>query len=319
MLVEQEVEPIARHARGHDAGQRRPRRERDVLVRGLGWLGIGLGLLGLLAPRRVARLIGAGGGPGTSALVRAVAARELATGIAILARKHPSPALSARVAGDALDLALLGSAFARPGADRGRLAAATAVVSGVTALDIAASRGHAAGERRKHVEESITIACTPAQAYAVWRDFEQLPRFMKHLESVRVIDSVRSVWRTDAPVGRSVEWTAEIVEDTPNERIAWHSIEGSVVRTHGVVRFETAPGGRGTEVHVEMDYEVPLGALVTSVAKLFRKAPEQQVADDLRAFKQILEVGEIVRSDSSVHGRPHSARPPRADELGGRS
>jgi hypothetical protein len=82
------------------------------------------------------------------------------------------------------------------------------------------------------------------------------------------------------------------------------------VDTSGVVRFRPAPGGRGTEVHVEMTYDPPAGALGAMVAKLFGRDAEQEVAEDLRVFKQVMELGEIVRSDASIHARPHSAQPP---------
>jgi len=127
----------------------------------------------------------------------------------------------------------------------------------------------------------------------MWRDFSNLPRFMNHLESVQVIDQRRSHWKTKAPAGKSVEWDAEIIEDRPGELIAWRSLEGSQIGNSGVVRFIDAPGDRGTEVHVELEYQPPLGTLGVVFARLLGEEPEQQAADGLRRFKQILETGRV--------------------------
>jgi len=133
---------------------------------------------------------------------------------------------------------------------------------------------------------------------------------MSHLESVRPTGETTSHWKAKAPAGSTVEWDAEIVQDRANELIAWRSLPGSSVENSGVVRFRHAPGGRGTEVHVEMSYNPPSGALGSVVAMLFGKEPDQEVSEDLRVFKQIMETGEPIRSDASVHARPHSAQPP---------
>jgi uncharacterized membrane protein len=108
----------------------------------------------------------------------------------------------------------------------------------------------------------------------------------------------------------SVEWDAEITEDRANELIAWRSLPGAEVDNVGRVRFVPAPGGRGTEVHVELSYRPPAGVLGATFAKLFGEAPEQQIEGDLRRLKQVLETGEVVHSDASIHRGAHSARPP---------
>ena len=161
-----------------------------------------------------------------------------------------------------------------------------------------------------HVKKAITVNRPPEEVYRFWHDFRNLPRFMKHLEDVRVTGNRRSHWKAKAPAGTTVEWDAEVVDDRPNELIAWRSLEGADVDNWGSVRFAPAPGGRGTEVRVELDYAPPGGALGATVAKLFGEEPEQQMQDDLRRFKQVLETGEVVYSEATVHGRPHPARPP---------
>ncbi len=149
---------------------------------------------------------------------------------------------------------------------------------------------------------AITVNDRPDAVYSAWRDFECLPRFMDHLESVSVTGHRRSHWVAHGPVGTTVEWDAEITEDVPGERISWRSLEGASVDNAGWVHFRPAPGDQGTEVHLELEYSPPGGALGSVVAKLFGEEPNQQVSDDLRRFKQILETGEIARSDGSPLG-----------------
>lgn len=161
------------------------------------------------------------------------------------------------------------------------------------------------------VKKAITINHPPEEIYSYWHNFENLPSFMHHLESVQVTGDRRSHWKTKAPAGTTVEWDAEITQDEPNRLIAWRSLAGADVENSGTVRFKPAPGGRGTEVHVELHYDAPGGPIGALIAKLFGEEPAQQVSDDLRAFKQIIETGQVVHSDASIHRRPHPAQPPK--------
>src|ERR1043165_315096 len=159
----------------------------------------------------------------------------------------------------------------------------------------------AQGQGMMHVQHSLVINAAPQELYQFWHNFENLPNIMKHLESVRVTDERRSHWVAKAPAGTSVEWDAEITEDRPNELIAWRSLEGSDVDNSGSVRFEPAPGGRGTIVRVEINYTPPGGALGSLVAKLFGEEPGQQAQESLRAFKQLMETGELAVSDGTFY------------------
>lgn len=163
---------------------------------------------------------------------------------------------------------------------------------------------------------AITINASPDAVYNAWRDFERLPMFMYHLESVSPLDDRRSHWVAKAPAGTTVEWDAEIADDVPGQRIAWRSVEGSSVDNTGSVQFRLAPGGQGTEVYVELQYSPPGGALGSAIAKVFGEEPNQQIRDDVRRFKQIVETGEVARSDGSPLGsrtqnqmRQHDAHP----------
>jgi len=161
-----------------------------------------------------------------------------------------------------------------------------------------------------HVTKAITVNRPAEEVYRFWRSFENFPRFMHYLESVQTNGNGRSHWRAKGPGGKTVEWDAEIVEDRPNELIAWRSVPGSEVENAGSVRFVPALGGRGTEVHVELDYNPPAGVLGAAVATLLGREPAQEMTADLRAFKQVMELGEVVQSDASLAGEPHPAQPP---------
>jgi uncharacterized membrane protein len=143
------------------------------------------------------------------------------------------------------------------------------------------------------LEKSVTIDRPVEELYAFWRSFDNLPRFMDHLESVQVIDERRSHWVAKAPAGTRVEWDAEIHNEIPNELIAWRSLPGSDISNAGSVHFRPAPSGRGTEVRVALSYEPPAGRLGDAVAKLFGESPSQQVDADLRRFKQVMEAGDL--------------------------
>jgi uncharacterized membrane protein len=288
----------------------------ERLGRELGWLSLGLGLPAVAAPRAFARTLGVSGDGDSRALARVVGLRELAVAAGLLAQPRRAEWLWARVVGDAMDLALLGGALVRGAPGRGRLLASTAAVVGITAVDVygarrlSSERGQTKEGQAMDVRQAITINRPPDEIYQFWRDFTNLPRFMHHLEEVRVLDERRSHWEAKAPAGQAVEWDAEIIDDHPNEWIAWRSLPGADVENAGTVRFAPAPGGRGTEVRVELHYAPPAGPLGKAVAALFGEEPAQQVRDDLRALKQVLETGEVVHSDASIHGRPHPARPP---------
>jgi uncharacterized membrane protein len=287
----------------------------ERIARGLGWFSIGLGLAEIAAPRRMARAIGVTDDRRNCATLRAIGVREIASGVGILSRDRPVGAVWTRVGGDVMDLTLLGRALSSSRSRRTRVAAATAAVLGVTALDAVTgrklSRGTTAGAaRRRGIElrRAVTIDRPREEVYAFWRNFENLPRFMEHLVSVRVLDDRRSHWRARVPGGATVEWDAEIIEDRPNELIAWRSLDQSDVPNTGTVRFLPSPHG-GTEIRVELRYEVPGGRLAGTAAKVLGKVPEIQVASDLRRLKQVLELGEIVHSDDSIVPGPNPARP----------
>lgn len=159
------------------------------------------------------------------------------------------------------------------------------------------------GQQRIEVVKVLTINRSPEELYRFWRNFENLPTVMQHLDFVTVLDDKRSHWAMKGPGGKRIEWDAEIVNEKANQLIAWQSCEGADVDHWGAVRFVPAPGGRGTEVTVELEYEPIGGAFGAAVAKLFGEEPGQQMAEDLRRFKQLMEAGEVPTTEGQPRGR----------------
>lgn len=280
------------------------------LAHSLGWFGIGIGLAQLLAPRRFAQAVGAAPRP---MLVRALGAREIASGLGILGARQPARWLSARAGGDLMDLAMLALALRSPVARPLRLGLAAAAVLGVAALDGVASartgRHPRAVPRQSAapgvvpVEQHLWVNRSPADCHALWSDITRFPQFMAHVERVERIDERRSHWIARAPAGMRVEWDAELLDGDPGRSIAWRSLPGGAVRHAGVVRFEPAPGGRGTIVRLRMLVRPPGGDLGARVAGLFGDSPLQAAREDLRRFKRLIETGEVPTTAGQSHGR----------------
>jgi uncharacterized membrane protein len=289
------------------------------LAKGLGWFSIGLGLSELLAPQAIAKISGVSNRH--TSLIRLYGLREIASGITIFAQKNPATGVWSRVAGDMLDLASLGAAATSPSANKGRVAFATANVLAVTALDVMCAKQLSSNGSSHGIHASgvCVVNRTPDEVYQFWRRFENLPRFMRHLESVEDLGGGRSHWVAKGPAGMHVEWDATIVADDPGRVITWRSLEDADVDNAGAVRFEAAPGGRGTIVRVNLEYSPMGGVIGATVAKLFGEEPEQQMDDDLRRFKQVMEVGEVVVSEATLLGTGYMeqrpAQPPAASEL----
>jgi uncharacterized membrane protein len=154
------------------------------------------------------------------------------------------------------------------------------------------------------VRASFTINKPVEEIWRFWRDFTNLPRFMTHLQSVQPTSERYSHWTARAPMGRQISWHAEIIEERENEYLVWRSLPGSEVQNAGSVEFRRAPGNRGTEIHVTLQYRPPAGRVGHAVASLFGESARQQVREDLRHFKQLMEAGEI----PTIEGQPHGTR-----------
>ncbi len=156
--------------------------------------------------------------------------------------------------------------------------------------------------KTQHVRESVTINKSASELYHYWRHLSNLSDIMSHLESVTEKTDTRSHWVAKGPVGLSVEWDAEVTQDIENQLIAWKAVEDADVQNEGSVTFAEAPGGRGTEVRVNLTYHPPGGQLGAAVAKLFGEEPSQQLSDDLRRFKQRMETGVTATTQGQPSG-----------------
>jgi uncharacterized membrane protein len=294
-----------------DPGQARPEADGSTLARGLGVFSLGLGITELAAPELLAKAIGLQPSRRTSFVVRAFGMREVLAGLGVLMLPRRSLPLWARLAGDALDLAAIGWAATTQRTRIERLAAAAVAVAGAAALDAVA------GSRVKRAQRtvidpvifSVTISRPPAEVYAFWRKLENLPLFMDFLESVTQLggDTKRSHWVATLPLRGSVAWDAELTEDRPGEKIAWRTVEGGTFAHQGEVTFARTPGRDMTEVRVKLQLGLLGQAPSMRLAKMLTKP---QIKGDLRRLKQVLETGEVVRSDASIHIGPHPAQPP---------
>jgi uncharacterized membrane protein len=149
------------------------------------------------------------------------------------------------------------------------------------------------------IEKSVLVNRPAEELYRFWRNFENLPRFMDHLESVTVLDENRSHWVAKAPAGTRVEWDATIHNEIENQLIAWRSLPGAEVNNAGSVHFTPSASGAATEVRVVLSYDPPAGKLGAAVARLFGEEPSKQVEDDLRRFKQVMEAAEVAGNSSA--------------------
>lgn len=163
------------------------------------------------------------------------------------------------------------------------------------------TREQLGGSRGVHVEQAVTVMKPVSEVYRFWRNFENLPRFMQHLESVAGREEGISHWVAKGPGGMNVEWDARIINEIDDKVIGWQSLEGSMISTAGSVNFRET--GRGTEVRVHLQYNPPGGKLGAAVAWMFGEEPTIQVMEDLRRFKRLLETGEIPTTEGPSSGR----------------
>jgi uncharacterized membrane protein len=277
------------------------------VAQGLGWFSIGLGVTELIAPGLIARIVGS---RNHHFLIRTYGIREITAGIGILSTNRPGGWLWSRVAGDAIDLISIGRAAGSSRNSTGTTISALSV-AGVTAVDVWCARqfcdpASADSKYSGRAEASLIVNKSPEECYAFWRDFEKLPRFMSHLESVTVTGGRTSHWVAMLPGNKRLEWDAELVNDTPNQRLVWQSLPGSDVPQSGSVEFERAHAGRGTIVRVSMDYGGAFAA-GSVFASLIGKDPEQVMRKELHRFKQAIETGEVITTEGQPAGRRSGA------------
>jgi uncharacterized membrane protein len=182
---------------------------------------------------------------------------------------------------------------------RNKTGLALATAGGLVAYQQARSQAQSA----KQVATAVfRVNKTSSEAYKLWRNFENLPRFMAHLAAVRVLDDRRSEWTAKGPLDSRLRWNAEITEEEPNRRIAWRSLPDSQLETSGWVEFRDDPQGRGSTVRAQLEYSNPLGAVGHGLLTALGKNPNFVIKEDLRRFKALLEAGEAPTTAGQTHG-----------------
>lgn len=170
----------------------------------------------------------------------------------------------------------------------------------------ATPRGPATSVRAGHgikIDESTIINRDAATLWQFWRKLENIGRFMCHLERVEEHDPQRSHWEARGPLGYRIHWEAEIINEKENELIAWRSVDGADVDTAGSVHFRELPNGRGTEMRVVLKYDARTAQIAEPLARMMGESPQQQIHDDLRRFKQVMEAGEVATTEGQPHGQ----------------
>jgi uncharacterized membrane protein len=160
---------------------------------------------------------------------------------------------------------------------------------GLNTADKKAPATSVPAEHGVKVETAVCIDRSPQELFQFWRNFQNLPQVMTNLKEVRVLDRHRSHWVAEGPLGKRVEWDAEIHTERPNELIGWRSLEGSEVDTAGSVHFYPVTGGGGTEVKVTLKYDPPGGKAGAALAWLFGEDAATQIEEDLHRFKERME------------------------------
>jgi uncharacterized membrane protein len=182
---------------------------------------------------------------------------------------------------------------------RNKTGLALATAGGLVAYNQARSQAQSSKQTATAV---FRVNTTSNEAYRLWRNFENLPRFMAHLAAIRVVDDRHSEWTAKGPLDSRVRWNAEITEDEPNRRIAWRSLPGSQLETSGSVEFRDDPQGRGSTVRAQVEYSNPLGAVGLGLLTALGKNPNFVIKEDLRRFKALLEAGEAPTTVGQTHG-----------------
>jgi len=148
------------------------------------------------------------------------------------------------------------------------------------------------------VDNAITIDRPVSEVYSFWRRLENLPRFMRHLESVAVQDDLHSHWVVKTFGGKKLQWDAVVIAERENEMISWHSLPGAHIENGGSVWLTPVAGGTGTEVRLELKYVPPGGKTAAFVSKLFRKDADTEITEDLKRLKTLLETGQLPEADN---------------------
>jgi uncharacterized membrane protein len=157
------------------------------------------------------------------------------------------------------------------------------------------------------VDKAITIKRPVSDVYAFWRQLDNLPLFMRHINSIIMEDDLHSHWEVKSIGGKILKWDAEIIQQRENEMMSWRSAPGADVDNAGSVWFTPLPGGQGTLVRVELKYVPPAGHAGALLAKVLGRDPDAQIEEDLNRLKTLLETGQLPDEDLNSPPWPRRA------------
>jgi len=143
----------------------------------------------------------------------------------------------------------------------------------------------------------------PQEVYEFFRNFDNLQRYMKGIEEIKVVSFHQSHWKIRLKTGLSLEWDVEIVEEIPGVMLRWQSLPQSHVNSQGVVLFTKALSSTGTVVSVSMDCDLPGGKMTGLAAMLTGDDPNSLIQNNLRRLKAYMETGEIPTTQGQSSGR----------------
>jgi uncharacterized membrane protein len=145
------------------------------------------------------------------------------------------------------------------------------------------------GPKNINIRTSVVVNRPRYEVYSFWRHLENLPLFMKHLESVREIDDRTSSWVAKLPGGLGMlHWNAEIVKDVKDSEISWKSLPDASIENAGKVNFTDTPS-KGTRIDVMITYRAPLGSIGEEVSRLLTPATRHSIRKDIVGFKHVME------------------------------
>jgi uncharacterized membrane protein len=172
------------------------------------------------------------------------------------------------------------------------------------AQDIPVVRQMTSAPTQLRIRKSLTVNRPADELYAYWHNLENLPTFMKHVKSVQDLGGGRSHWVVNVLTDMELEWDARITEDRPGEMIAWETLPEAQVQNRGYVKF--IPTARGTEVSVSIEYDPPGAMLGRFAGGAVKFIAEQQIKEEIRNFKRLMETGEIPTTDGQPAARPEA-------------
>jgi uncharacterized membrane protein len=143
--------------------------------------------------------------------------------------------------------------------------------------------------RNVNVRASVVVNRPREEVYAFWRKLENLPLFMRHLESVDEIDNTTSAWKVRLPGGLGfIRWEAEIVKEEDGTMLSWQSVPGASVQNAGKINFSDTPG-KGTRIDALISYHAPMGKFGEEVSHLLSPVFSEMIKNDILGFKHFLE------------------------------